>query len=46
MDYASGNEVGAANIRLHGDYGVGPKELFGELGKYGLLHPSHLALGG
>ena len=25
----------AANIRLHGDYGVGPRELFGELGKYG-----------
>jgi hypothetical protein len=25
----------SANIRLHGDYGVGPKDLFGELGKHG-----------
>jgi hypothetical protein len=31
---------GSANIRFHGDYSLGPKDLFGELGKLGFFTKS------
>lgn len=32
--------AGSANIRFHGDYSLGPKDLFGELGKLGFFTKS------